>query len=105
MRNFNTIELKKFQDTSNYQLIEEGIYNNLNDIDRFSRYRIAIVLKIEKEKSSQQTIDEVLESYFVHIEETLGFEENNMQKYILGGELEDLKKFRALQKVTQQHKK
>ena len=96
MRNFNIIELNKFRNTSNYEFVEDGIYNDLNDVDGFSTYRIAIALKLEKENSTQQIIDKQLEFYFVYIEEVVGFEENNMQKYILGGELEDLQKFLTL---------
>jgi len=99
MKNFNIIELTKFRNASNYQYIEDGIYNDLNDIDGFSTYRIAVVIKFGKGEKSQQALEKQLESYFVHIEEMVGFEENDTQKYILGGELEDLQKFLTLQNV------
>lgn len=99
MKNFNIIAYQKFQNTSNYQFVEDGIYNDLNDTDGFSTYRTAVVITFQKNKESRQTIEKHLESHFVYIVETIDAKENNSYKYILGGELEDLQKFLSLRNV------
>ncbi len=96
MKNFNIIALKKFRNASNYQLIEDGIYNDLNDVDGFSTYRIAIAVTFEKEKLPHKEVDKQLEPYFVYIEEAISFNENQTHSYIIGGELEDLQNFKAV---------
>ncbi|WP_420574346.1 hypothetical protein [Kordia sp.] len=96
MKSFKVIIPKKFYNTSNYQCVEDKIYNDLNDIDGFSTYRIAIAIKNTQETICPKKIDKQLESYFVYIEEDLGLTETTNQKFILGGELEDLQKFLML---------
>ncbi|WP_298427351.1 hypothetical protein [uncultured Kordia sp.] len=96
MKNFNIIPFKKFQNSSNYQLIEDGIYNDLNDVEGFSTYRTAVAITFEKEKLPKQAVEKQLESYFVYIEEALNFDENKTYFYVIGGELEDLQNFKSI---------
>lgn len=96
MKNFNIVATEKFSNPLNYQLVEDGIYNDLNDVDGFSTYRIAVTVTIEKETISPQILDKKLEPYFVYVEETLNTPKNKVCKYIIGGELEDLQKFKTI---------
>ncbi|WP_430409472.1 hypothetical protein [Kordia sp.] len=93
MKNFNIIVLEKFRNASNYQLIEDEIYNDLNDVDGFSTFRIAIAITFEKKKLSVTEVDKQLESYFLYIEEVLPLQDKRTHLYIIGGELEDLQNF------------
>lgn len=96
MKTFNITTLEKFRNASNYQLIEDGIYNDLTDVDGFSTYRIAVVITSATEQLSVDEMDKQLESYFVYIDETIHFDKNKMHSYIIiGGELEDLQNFKA----------
>lgn len=96
MKNFNIIPFEKFRKASNYQLIEDGIYNDLNDVDGFSTCRIAIAITFEKEKLLKEEVDKQLESYFVYIEEVINSNKNRTHFYIIGGELEDLQYFKSI---------
>ncbi|EDP96385.1 hypothetical protein U8527_09760 [Kordia algicida OT-1] len=93
MKNAKIIIPEKFQNSSKYQYIEDGIYNDLHDDDGFFTYRIAIKIEVDSEKKSPEMICKQIESHFVYIEEASA--ENTIYTYILGGELKDLQKFKS----------
>jgi hypothetical protein len=96
MKNFRIIELEKLKDVSNFQLVEEGIYNDLNDDGGFATYRIAMAMDLENEEDSQYPLEDILDEYLVHVEEFLNNDENNSLKCVFGGELDDVQNFKSL---------
>jgi hypothetical protein len=96
MKNIRIIELEKLKDTSNFQLVEENIYNDLNDDGGFATYRIAIAMDLEDGEDTQYPLEDILDKYLVHVEEFLTNEENNSLKYIFGGELDDVQNLKSI---------
>lgn len=95
MKNFRTIELEKFNDISNFQPIEESIYNDLRDDGGFATYRIAMAMELEEGEDSQYPLEDILDNYLVHVEECLDSEGSTV-KYIFGGELDDIQNFKSI---------
>lgn len=95
MKNFKIIELKKLSDTVNYQPIEAGIFNDINDKGGFATHRIAMSLELEEGEDDQYPLEDILDEYLVHVEEFLD-KEGNAHCYIFGGELDDLQKLKLL---------
>ena len=96
MKNFRVIELEKLKDTSNYGRIEEGIYNDLKDDGGFSTHRIAMSMELENGDGSQYPLEDILDKYYVHIEEFLESKDENNPKYIFGGELNSIQNFKSI---------
>ena len=96
MKNFRIIEPEKLKDDSHFQLIEEGIYNDLNDDGGFATYRIAMAMDLEEGEDTQFPLEDILDNYYVHVEEFLTDEENNSLKYLFGGELDDVRNFKSI---------
>src|SRR5680860_382494 len=96
MKNFRIIELEKLKDVSNFQFVEEGIYNDLNDDGGFATYRIAMAADLEDGEDTQYPLEDILDEYLVHVEEFLNNDENNSLKYIFGGELDDVQNFKSI---------
>ena len=66
MKNFKIIESKKINDSSNFELIEEGIYNDLKDDGGFATHRIAMAMELEEGEDSQYPLDDILDKYLIH---------------------------------------
>lgn len=96
VKNFYNIELKKISDTTSYELVEEGIYNDLQDADGFSTHRIAVKICFKNKKPSLKEVDKQLAPYFVYVDKTLAVVEATSCMYVLGGELEDLQNFKQI---------
>lgn len=92
MKNFRVIELEKLKDTSNFQQIEEGIYNDLNDDGGFATYR----MDIEDGENTQYPLEDILDEYLVHVEEFLESADTNSLKCVFGGELDDVQNFKSI---------
>ena len=60
MKNFKIIEVKKLNDISHYELIEEGIYNDLNDDFGFATYSVAMTMDLEDGEDSQYPLEDIL---------------------------------------------
>ena len=96
MKNFRIIELEKLQEHTNFQLVEDGIYKDLNDVGGFATYRIAMAMEFEDGEDSQYPLEDILDEYFVHVVEFLSIEESNPREFIFGGEFEDVKNFKTI---------
>jgi hypothetical protein len=96
MKNFKIITLEKLNDTSNYQLIEEGIYNELKDDSGFATHRIAIAMELEEGDDSQYPLEDILDKYLVHVEEFLDSDDDQNLNYIIGGDLDDIQNFKSI---------
>lgn len=89
--NLSITELKSF----NYRLIEDDVYVDLNDTSGFSIYRIAVLIKKTNSDFSRSIIEKQFEEDFIYIEQLFVSEENNVLKYILGGDIEDIRSFKS----------
>lgn len=96
MKNFEIIEIDKFKDSSNYEMIEEGIYNDLKDDGGFSTHRIAMTVEVEEGENSQYPLEDVLDKFYVHVEEFLEPKNENESRFIFGGELDDIQNLKSL---------
>lgn len=96
MKNFKIIEVEKLKNPSNYELIEEGVYNDLSDKGGFSAHRIAMEMELEDGEDSQYPLEDILDKYYVHIEDFLASEDPKKLKFILGGELDSIQKFKSI---------
>src|SRR6185312_9138710 len=96
MKNFEIIALDKFKDPSNYQFIEDGIYNELKKDDGFATHRIAITMELEDGEDSQYPLEDILDKYLAHIEEILDSDDDKTLKYILGGDLDNIQKLKSI---------
>ena len=96
MKNIRIIEHEKLKDTSHYELIEQDIYKDLKDEDGYSTYRIAMSMEQEDGEDSQYPLEDILEKYLVHVEEFLESGESNIHRYILGGELDDVRNLKSI---------
>jgi len=96
MKNFRVIEVEKLKDISNFKLIEEDIYNDLNDNGGFATHRIALSMELEEGEDTQYPLEDILDKYLVHIEEFLTNDDDTVQKYIFGGDLEDIQNLKSI---------
>ena len=96
MKNFKIIELEKFKDTSHYESIEQDVYKDLKDDEEYSTYRVAMSMEQEDGEDSQYPLEDILDKYFVHIEDFLESEEPNIYRYIFGGELDDIRNLKSI---------
>jgi len=92
MYKLTIIELAKFKNVSNYKLIENKIYRDINDCEGFFTHRIAVSLHMN-DFINLCHIQKRLEDFFIYIEEVLDFDKSNAKALILGGDFEDLQKF------------
>ena len=76
-------------------MINEGIYNDLKDDGGFSTHRIAMAVELEAGENSQYPLEDILDKYYVHVEEFLSKSENE-SNYIFGGELDDIQNFKSI---------
>ncbi|WP_298520993.1 hypothetical protein [uncultured Kordia sp.] len=73
--------------------MEENIYKDLNDKAGFSTYRIGITIH---KKHSLKELNTLVEPYFLYVEKELALKDYTKQYFILGGELEDIQKFKSM---------
>lgn len=95
MKNITLEKCQKYQNPEQFELIENGIYKDLNDDDD-AKYRITISYELESDDSNNQyPLEDVLDKYYLHVSDFLeseNYKESNKFKLELGGELEDVKK-------------
>jgi hypothetical protein len=96
MKNFRIIAVEKLKDSSTYEWIEEGIYNDMKDDDRFSTHRIAMTMVLEEGENSQYPLEDLLDEYCVHVEEFIESKSENEPRFIFGGELDNIRNFKSL---------
>ena len=103
MKNISLEKCLRHNDTSKYKLIEDGIYEDLND-DSEQKYRMIISYELEShENGNQYPLDDVLDKYLLHVvsEDFLEFEsDSNPNKYTLelGGFFDGMKEAKEKKK-------
>ena len=95
MKNITLEKCQKYENSEQFKLIENGIYQDLSDDDD-AKYRLTISYELESDDSNNQyPLEDVLDKYYLHVSDFLESENNkgsNKFKLELGGELEDVKK-------------
>ena len=89
-------QLQKTHIPSKYKQIEESVYLDLGDADGFSMYRIGISIDISDKKVSAKELEQFVEPHFLYIVTELRFDSKTLKYYVLGGELEDVQKFKSI---------
>jgi hypothetical protein len=62
MLNIKHLTLEKHSDSAKYELVENGIYKDLNDSDD-TNHRIALSFCLEEVENSQYPIEDVLDKF------------------------------------------
>ena len=99
MKNIALEKCQKYKNTELYELVESGIYKDLNDDDE-AKYRMTITYELESDDSNNQyPLEDVLDKYYLHVSDFLESENNsesNKYKLELGGDLDDIKKSKEI---------
>jgi hypothetical protein len=99
MKNITLEKCQKYENTELYELVERGIYKDLNDDDD-AKYRMTITYELESDDSNNQyPLEDVLDKYYLHVSDFLESENNsesNKYKLELGGDLDDIKKSKEI---------
>ncbi|MBP0903640.1 hypothetical protein ACFSKN_03555 [Mariniflexile gromovii] len=95
MKNISLEKCQKYENSEQFKLIENGIYQDLNDNDN-TKYRMTISYDLEPENdtNNQYPLEDILDKYYLHVSDFLESENNsdpNNFKLELAGELDDLK--------------
>lgn len=96
MKNFRIIEVEKFEDRSKYQPIEAGIYKDIKGDGGLAPHRMAMAMELEEKEDNQYPLEDILDQYYVHVEECLARSHEREPRYIFGGELEDIQKLKSI---------
>ncbi len=104
MKNIKVIEVNQLNDKSRYDLVEKDIYLDKKDEFGYATYRIALSLEFEPGENSQYPLESVLNEFFIHIDEFLESKKQNEHRFIFGGQLNHIKKFKSIvgKRVTEE---
>ncbi len=90
MKNITLEKCLKYENENDFKLIEDGIYQDLNDKEDFN-YRITISYELESDNTNNQyPLEDILDKYMLHVSDFLESEndkESNKFKLELGGDL------------------
>lgn len=99
MKNITLEKNKNYEDSENYELVENGIYKDLNDEDD-AKYRMTISYELESnETNNQYPLEDILDKYLMYVSAELESEnKTKTNKYILelGGYLDGMKKAKEI---------
>ena len=93
MSNITLETREKYGNQENYELIENGIYKDLNDTEE-DKYRMTISYELDSD-DSQYPLEDVLDKFYLYVSDFLESENNansNKIKQEFGGTLDDVKK-------------
>ncbi len=104
MKNIKVINVDKLNDKSRYDLVEKDIYHDKKDEFGYATYRIALSMEFEKDENTQYPLESVLNEFFIHIDEFLESKNKNEHRFIFGGQLHHIKKFKSIigKRVTEE---
>ncbi len=99
MKNIKLEKSKKYDNSKNYQLVENGIYKDLNDKDD-TPYRMMISYELESDNTNNQyPLEDILDKYLMYVSDFMESEnipKSSKFKIELGGYLEDMKKAKII---------
>ena len=94
MKNITLEKCKKYENTGQYELVENGIYRDLKDEDD-AKYRMTISYELESnETNGQYPLEDILDKYLMFVNDFLESENlpnTNKYKIELGGYLDEMK--------------
>lgn len=99
MTNISLIKMLKYENTSKYKLIEDGIYEDLND-DEDAKYRMTISYELQPDNTNNQyPLEDILDKYLMHVSDF--YEAENEQGSTvflteLGGYIENMKEAKEI---------
>jgi len=96
MKNISLEKSQKYENSKQFKLIENGIYQDLQD-DEDTKYRMTISYELEPDNNTnnQYPLEDILDKYYLYVSDFLESENNtesNDFKLELAGELDDIKK-------------
>lgn len=97
MKNIRLLSLEKHQNTDNYKLIEDGIYQDLNDSGfGGAYYRVALSFELEEGEDTQYPLEDLLDAYRMHVADFLASDSPSVLNLELGGTLKYVQQGRTL---------
>lgn len=94
MKNITLEKISKHENIENYKLIENGIYEDLNDEDD-EKFRMTISYELVNDESNNQfPLEDILDKYLMHVSDHMANEnEKNSNKFKLelGGYFDNMK--------------
>jgi len=97
MKNIVLFELDKYKEKSKYELIETGVYKDLNDFDS-TNCRIVLSFQLEANEE-QYPLEDLLDEFYLYISDYIKEEDVFDEKLKIlefAGELEDVKKLKSI---------
>lgn len=97
MKNIRLLNLEEYSDFVRYNLIEEGIYIDLDDSSK-NNHRIVIVYELEEGEDGQFLLKGLLDEFCLYVSDFMESEKNmqNQVKVMLAGALEDVQKIKTI---------
>ncbi|CAM4179976.1 hypothetical protein FLAN108750_14180 [Flavobacterium antarcticum] len=99
MSNIALMQMIKYENTVNYKLIEDGIYEDLNDEDD-AKYRMTISYVLEPDNANNQyPLKDILDKYLMHASDFQEAENDQGSTIFLtelGGYLEKMKEVKEI---------
>ncbi|WP_241492462.1 hypothetical protein [Lacinutrix himadriensis] len=95
MKNISLEKCQKYENSEQFKLVENGIYQDLKDDDD-TKYRMTISYELESDNdtNNQYPLEDILDKYCLYVSDFLETENNtepNDFKLELAGELKDIK--------------
>lgn len=98
MTDIRLLELEVLSNPEKFELIEDGIYRDLNDSDG-ECHRIALSYKLENNEG-QYPLEDILDKYFLFVTDFINSREKtnpgDTVHILLGGMLDDIQKVKKL---------
>lgn len=97
MKNIRVVNLVKYSDFVRYNLIEEGIYIDLEDSGE-DNHRIVIAYELEEGEDSQFPLEDLLDKFCLYVSDFMEYENHrqNQVKLELAGTLENVQKIKTI---------
>lgn len=95
MKNIRLLKLDEYSDSSNYEKIEDGIYRDIKDNEN-TNFRIALLFELEDGDSEQYPLEDILDKYYLYVSKFIDFENHQILKVELAGELTDIREVKSI---------
>ncbi len=94
MINIKHLWLQKHENTTDYEKIEDGIYQDLSDTED-TCFRMSLSFELEEGEDSQSPLEDVLDRFYLHISDFLDAEEEQVVALELAGDLNNIRSART----------
>jgi hypothetical protein len=103
MKDIHSLKLEKYEDTTKYKLIDEGIYQALFDgedgIPENGDYVAAFSFTLEEGEDSQYPLEDILDKYYAHVSNFIQYDPDNPVIHLelcTGDDLDSMRKLKEI---------